>query len=184
NLCYPTACVSGGALCGGNGDCPLSTGSTCECKYGYESVLDQLCISSQCVQRGTDGTVTICGGNGRCVSENGIKPTCICDEGFSLTSDFVCGVPAPPNKSSSTMTIAVVVVVLLVLAAVAGFLVWWFVIRPRKSGVLRERAPQKGSKSSSSSRSKLRRQADSSVSLHADVPLLSQASNVNSSIQL
>eukprot|EP00701_Giardia_intestinalis_P002861 XP_001706685.1 High cysteine protein [Giardia lamblia ATCC 50803] len=180
-LCYPSACVSGGTLCGGNGNCPLSTDSTCECKYGYESVLDQLCISSQCVQRGTDGTVTICGGNGRCVSENGVKPTCICDEGFSLTSDFVCGVPAPSNKSSGGTTAAIVVVVLLVLAAVAGFLVWWFVIRPRRGGPLRERAPQKGSKSS---RSKLKRQATSNASLHADVPLLSQLSGANSSIQL
>ncbi|KAE8302496.1 High cysteine membrane protein EGF-like [Giardia duodenalis] len=180
-LCYPSACISGGTLCGGNGDCPLSTDSTCECKYGYESVLDQLCISSQCVQRGTDGTVTICGGNGRCVSENGIKPTCICDEGFSLTSDFVCGVPVPSNKSSASTTAAIVVVVLLVLVAVAGFLIWWFVIRPRRGGPLRERAPQKGSKSS---RSKLKRQATSNASLHADVPLLSQLSGANSSIQL
>ncbi|ESU36093.1 Hypothetical protein DHA2_153157, partial [Giardia duodenalis] len=128
--------------------------------------------------------VTICGGNGRCVFENGVTPSCVCNDGFSLTSDFVCGVPAPSNKSSAGTTAAIVVVVLLVLAAVAGFLIWWFVIRPRKSGELRERAPQKGSKSSSSSRSKLRRQADSSVSFHADVPLLGQASNVNSSIQL
>ncbi|KAE8304611.1 High cysteine membrane protein EGF-like [Giardia duodenalis] len=183
-LCYPSACVSGGALCGGNGDCQLSDGGSCSCRSGYETVSGGLCVSSQCVQRGTDGTVTICGGNGRCVSENGVTPSCVCNEGFSLTSDFVCGVPAPSKKSSAGTTAAIVVVVLLVLVAVAGFLVWWFVIRPRRGGPLRERVPQKGSKSSSSSRSKLRRQADSSVSLHADVPLLSQASNVNSSIQL
>ncbi|KAE8306013.1 High cysteine membrane protein EGF-like [Giardia duodenalis] len=182
NLCYPAACVSSGTLCGGNGNCPLSTDSTCECKYGYESVLDQLCISSQCVQRGTDGTVTICGGNGKCVSENGVTPSCVCNEGFSLTSDFVCGVPAPSNKSSSTITIAVVVVVLLVLVAVAGFLVWWFVIRPRKSGELRERAPRKGPSFSGSQ--KLKKQASSKASLHATAPLLSRSSHAGSSVQL
>ena len=124
--------------------------------------------------------MTICGGNGRCVSENGIKPTCICDEGFSLTSDFVCGVPAPPNKSSSTMTIAVVVVVLLVLAAVAGFLVWWFVIRPRKSGELRERAPRKPP---GLPKPQLTRNSSLTASMYSTAPLLS-GSRQSSMVQL
>ena len=122
----------------------------------------------------------ICGGNGKCVFENGVTPTCVCNEGFSLTDDFVCGVPS--NKSSAGTTAAIVVVVLLVLAAVAGFLVWWFVIRPRKGGALRERAPRKDA-SLTRSRS-LKKQAASGASFHADAPLLSQLSNANSSIQL
>ncbi|EFO61866.1 High cysteine membrane EGF-like protein [Giardia lamblia P15] len=182
SLCYPSACVSDGALCGGNGDCQLSDGGSCTCRSGYETVSGKLCISSQCVQRGTDGTATICGGNGRCVSENGVQPTCVCDEGFSLTGDFVCGVSASSNKSSSVMTIAVVAVVLLVLAAVAGFLIWWFVIRPKRTGVLRERAPRKNP--SLSSLQKLKRQASSNASLHATAPLLSRSSRAGSSVQL
>ncbi|EFO61373.1 EGF-like high cysteine membrane protein [Giardia lamblia P15] len=178
-LCYPSACVSDGALCGGNGDCQLSDGGSCTCRSGYETVSGKLCISSQCVQRGTDGTVTICGGNGRCVSENGVQPTCVCDEGFSLTGDFVCGVSASSNKSSSVMTIAVVAVVLLVLAAMAGFLVWWFVIRPKRAGVLRERTPLKDP--SLSGPQKLKRQAGSNASLHATAPLLSRSSRAGSS---
>ncbi|ESU40345.1 Hypothetical protein GSB_153095, partial [Giardia duodenalis] len=181
-LCYPAACISNGLICGGNGDCPLSDGGSCSCRSGYESTSEGLCISSRCVQRGADGTVQVCGGNGRCVSESGVEPSCVCNEGFSLTGDFICGVPASSNKSSAGTTIAIVVVVLLVLAAVAGFLVWWFVIRPRKAGVLRERAPRKDA-SLTRSRS-LKKQAASNASLHADAPLLSQLSNANSSIQL
>ncbi|ESU35374.1 Hypothetical protein DHA2_154341 [Giardia duodenalis] len=180
NLCYPTACVSGGALCGGNGDCQTSENGSCICRNGYETVSGKLCISSQCVQRDTDGTVTICGGNGRCVSENGIKPTCICNEGFSLTSDFVCGVPAPSNKSSAGTTAAIVVVVLLVLAAVAGFLVWWFVIRPRKSGELRERAPRKPP---GLPKPQLTRNSSLTASMYSTAPLLS-GSRQSSMVQL
>ena len=181
-LCYPAACVANGLICGGNGDCPLSDGGSCSCRSGYESTSEGLCISSRCVQRGADGTVQVCGGNGRCVSESGVEPSCVCNEGFSLTGDFVCGVPASSNKSSAGTTAAIVVVVLLVLAAVAGFLVWWFVIRPRKGGVLRERAPRKDA-SLTKSRS-FKRKTASNASLHADAPLLSQLSNANSSIQL
>ncbi|EFO64062.1 High cysteine membrane EGF-like protein [Giardia lamblia P15] len=170
SLCYPSACVSDGALYGGNGDCQLSDGGSCTCRSGYETVSGKLCISSQCVQRGTDGTETICGGNGRCVSENGVAPSCVCNEGFSLTSKFVCGVPAS-NKSSAGTTAAIVVVLLLVLAAVAGFLIWWFVIRPKRTGVLRERAPRNSF--SSGKLRLLKKQTASNLSPYADAPLLS-----------
>ncbi|ESU42711.1 Hypothetical protein GSB_153594 [Giardia duodenalis] len=162
-LCYPAACVANGLICGGNGDCPLSDGGSCSCRSGYESTSEGLCISSRCVQRGADGTVQVCGGNGRCVSESGVEPSCVCNEGFSLTGDFVCGIPVSSNKSSAGTTTAIVVVVLLVLAAVAGFLVWWFVIRPRKAS----------QKSFGSSRLRnLSRQLSSSSLLSADAPLL------------
>ncbi|EFO65742.1 High cysteine membrane EGF-like protein [Giardia lamblia P15] len=169
SLCYPSACVSDGALCGGNGDCQLSDGGSCTCRSGYETVSGKLCISSQCVQRGTDGTETICGGNGRCVSENGVAPSCVCNEGFSLTSKFVCGVPAS-NKSSAGTT-AAIVVVLLVLAAVAGFLIWWFVIRPKRAGVLRERAPRKPGPGLP--KPQLSRNSSLTASMYSTAPLLS-----------
>ncbi|ESU42544.1 Hypothetical protein GSB_151280, partial [Giardia duodenalis] len=150
--------------------------ANCSCRQGWASH-GALCYPAACVSNGL-----ICGGNGRCVFENGVTPTCVCNEGFSLTGDFVCGVPASSNKSSAGTTVAIVVVVLLVLAAAAGFLVWWFVIRPRKGGVLRERAPQKDV-NPTKSRS-LKKQVASGASFHADAPLLSQLSNANSSIQL
>ncbi|EFO64527.1 High cysteine membrane EGF-like protein [Giardia lamblia P15] len=179
-LCYPSACVSDGALCGGNGDCQLSDGGSCTCRSGYETVSGKLCISSQCVQRGTDGTATICGGNGRCVSENGVAPSCVCNEGFSLTSKFVCGVPAS-NKSSAGTTAAIVVVLLLVLAAVAGFLIWWFVIRPKRAGVLRERAPRKPGPGLP--KPQLSRNSSLTASMYSTAPLLS-GSRQTSMVQL
>ncbi|ESU40710.1 Hypothetical protein GSB_154785, partial [Giardia duodenalis] len=179
-LCYPAACISNGLICGGNGDCPLSDGGSCSCRSGYESTSEGLCISSRCVQRGADGTVQVCGGNGRCVSESGVEPSCVCNEGFSLTSDFVCGVPAPSNKSSGGTTVAIVVVVLLVLAAVAGFLVWWFVIRPRKAGVLRERAPKSGPKPP---KPQFTRNSSLTASMYSTAPLLS-GSRQSSMVQL
>ena len=173
--CIPTRCLGSGGLCNGGGECSGEGASaTCRCNSGWASH-EALCYPAVCVSNGL-----ICGGNGKCVFENGVTPTCVCNEGFSLTDDFVCGVPS--NKSSAGTTAAIVVVVLLVLAAVAGFLVWRFVIRPRKGGALRERAPRKDA-SLTRSRS-LKKQAASGASFHADAPLLSQLSNANSSIQL
>ncbi|ESU40799.1 Hypothetical protein GSB_154904 [Giardia duodenalis] len=175
--CVPTNCLNSTVTCNGGGTC-TGTGASanCSCRQGWASH-GALCYPAVCVANGL-----ICDGNGRCVFENGVTPTCVCNEGFTLTDDFICGVPAFSNKSSAGTTIATVVVVLLVLAAVAGFLVWWFVIRPRKGGALRERAPRKDA-SLTRSRS-LKKQAASGASFHANAPLLSQLSNANSSIQL